>query len=281
VADATQWEQIEQVADCAYAVFEHLKHLAAQGEGIYQDDTHVRILALLAENRQATAARGRTGMHTPALGATQATQTICLYFAGRHHAGENLAALLAQREPGRDKPLVMSDALAANTVAEAALIRCPCLAHGHRKFRELEEVFPAECAVVLAALRQVFDHEEAARAQQMAPQERLTDHPQYSGPIMDQLQGWLDQQVVTCAVEPNSSLGKAFRYLLGRWDTFTRFLTTPGAPLANNPAERALKLAMRQRNKSLFYATEHGAYGASLLTSLIATCLHAGVNAPD
>jgi hypothetical protein len=104
VADATQWEQMERVADCAYPVLEHLKHLAAQGEVIYQDDTHVRIVALLAENRQATAARERTGMHTPALVAPPATQTICLYFAGRRHAGENLAALLAQREPGRDKP---------------------------------------------------------------------------------------------------------------------------------------------------------------------------------
>jgi hypothetical protein len=42
---------------------------------------------------------------------------------------------------------------------------------------------------------------------------------------------------------------------------------------------RALKLCIRQRKNSLFYATEHSAYIASLLTSLIATCLHAGVNA--
>ena len=52
VADATQWDQIERVADCAYPVFEQLKTLAAQGEVIYQDDTHVRILSLIAENRQ-------------------------------------------------------------------------------------------------------------------------------------------------------------------------------------------------------------------------------------
>jgi hypothetical protein len=44
-------------------------------------------------------------------------------------------------------------------------------------------------------------------------------------------------------------------------------------------AERALKLCIRQRKNSLFYATEHSAYIASLLTSVIATCLQAGVNA--
>jgi len=59
------------------------------------------------------------------------------------------------------------------------------------------------------------------------------------------------------------------------------FLKEPGAPLDNNVAERALKLAIRQRKNSLFYATEHSAYIASLLTSVIATCVQAGVNALD
>ena len=43
--------------------------------------------------------------------------------------------------------------------------------------------------------------------------------------------------------------------------------------------ERALKLFIRQRKNSLFYRTEHSAYIASVLTSVIATCLYAGVNA--
>ena len=43
--------------------------------------------------------------------------------------------------------------------------------------------------------------------------------------------------------------------------------------------KRALKLFIRQRKNSLFSKTEHSAYIASVLTSLIATCLHAGVNA--
>src|SRR6188768_3475599 len=42
-----------------------------------------------------------------------------------------------------------------------------------------------------------------------------------------------------------------------------------GAPLDNNVAERALKLCIRQRKNSLFYATEHSAYIASILTSII------------
>lgn len=282
VADATQWDQIERVADCAYPVFEQLKTLAAQGDVIYQDDTHVRILSLIAENRRIQAddtSEARTGMYTTALVAQQGAQTICLYFAGRAHAGENLEALLTHREADRGKPLVMSDALAQNAADEGALIRCHCLAHGRRKFTELEEVFPAECAIVIKALKHVFDHDEEARVQHMSAEERLRYHQQYSGPIMDRLKHWLEQQFEERTVEPNSSLGKAFHYLLGHWLNLTRFLDVPGAPLDNNIAERALKLAIRQRKNSLFYATDYSAYIASMLTSLIATCLHAGVNA--
>jgi hypothetical protein len=208
VADATQWDQIERVADCAYPVFEHLQELAAQGERIYQDDTHVRILSLRAANRQAQAegtSGARTGMYTTALVAQQGAQTICLYCAGRAHAGENLAALLMQRAEDRGKPRVMSDALAMNDADEAALIRCHCLAHGRRKFTELEDVFPHECAVVMDALAQVFDHEEAARIQQLSAPERFAYHQQYSGPIMAALKHWLAQQFEERTVEPNSS----------------------------------------------------------------------------
>ena len=282
VSDATQWDQIERVADCAYPVFEQLKTLAAQGEVISQDDTHVRILSLIAENRQAHTdgtSEGRTGMYTTGLVVQQDEHTICLYCAGRAHAGENLEALLTRREAGRDKPLVMSDALASNTADEGALIRCHCLAHGRRKFTELEEVFPDECTVVIEALKQVFDHEEEARVQQMSAEARLRYHQQYSGPIMEQLKHWLDAQFEERSVEPNSSLGKALQYLLTHWQTLTRFLEVLGAPLENNMAERALKLAIRQRKNSLFYKTDYSAYIASMLTSLIATCLQAGVNA--
>jgi transposase len=282
VADATQWDQIERVADCAYPVFEQLKTLAAQGEVIYQDDTHVRILSLIAENRRTQAddtSGARTGMYTTGLVVQQGEHTICLYMAGRAHAGENLEALLTQRDAGRDKPLVMSDALAANTADEAALIRCHCLAHGRRKFSELEETFPAECTVVIEAFKQVFEHDEAARLQQLTPTERLAYHQHASGPIMAALKSWLEQQFEERNVEPNSSLGKAFQYLLNHWQTLTQFLQVEHAPLDNNIVERALKLAIRQRKNSLFYATDYSAYIASILTSLIATCLHAGVNA--
>ncbi len=42
-----------------------------------------------------------------------------------------------------------------------------------------------------------------------------------------------------------------------------------------------MKLFIRQRKNSMFYKTEHSAHIASVLTSLIATCIYAGVNVID
>jgi rRNA maturation protein Nop10 len=285
VADATQWELAEQVADCAYPVFEQLEELAAQGAVIFQDDTHVRILALLAENRRADATGApleRRGMHTTGLVAQVGERVICLYRSGRAHAGDNLSALLARREAGRDKPIVMSDALAANQRDDDdTLIRCHCLAHGRRQFTDLAEVFPVESHHVITVLNQVFEHEAATRAHALSAAERLAYHQARSGPLLAALHEWLEHQFQERAVEPNSSLGQAFAYLLKRWETLTQFLRIPGAPLDSNAVERALKLFIRQRKNSLFYATVHGACVAGLLTSLIATCGQAGVNALD
>lgn len=290
VADATQWDLAEVVGDCSYPIFLQLEKDAAQGEVIFQDDTPHRILTLMKENHQARAhaqAQGkvkteeRTGMQTTALVVQVGEHRICLYYTGRRHAGENLDALLRKRALDRDKPLVMSDALSRNNAAEDTLIRCHCLAHGRRKFSELEEAFPAESAVVVTALSDVFDHEEYTRVEQLTAQERLAYHQEQSGPIMTKLKQWLEEQTAQRLVEPNSSLGKAIAYLLDHWETLTRFLQHPGAPLENNVAERALKLMMRQRKNSVFYATEHSASIASILTSVIATCVQAGVNAVD
>ncbi|MGE4095908.1 MAG: IS66 family transposase [Candidatus Binatia bacterium] len=290
VPDATQWDQGEIVGDCTYPIFKCLEKLAAQGEVIFQDDTLGRVLTLMEENQLARAqaqAQGkakpdtRTGMQTTALVVQVGEQRICLYYTGRRHVGENLATLLTKRDPERGKPLVMSDALSSNNATEAQLIRCHCLAHARRQFSELADDFPVESEVVVDALKLIYEHDDAAREQGLSAQERLVYHQTYSAPVFTALKSWLEQQTAEQLVEPNSSLGKAIAYLLEHWATLTQCIKEPGAPLDNNVAERALKLCIRQRKNSLFYATEHSAYIASILTSVIATCVQASVNAVE
>jgi hypothetical protein len=226
VPDATQWDQGEIVGDCSYPIFQCLEKLAAQGEVIFQDDTPGRVLTLIAENQLARAqaqVQGkakpdtRTGMQTTALIVQGGDRRICLYSTGRRHAGENLEALLTKREPGRGKPLVTSDALSHNHAEEAGLIRCHCLAHARRQFSDVADDFPAESAVVVNALKLIYDHDNEARDQGLSAQARLAYHQRYSAPVFTTLQTWLEQQTAERFVEPNSSLGKAIAYMLEHW----------------------------------------------------------------
>jgi transposase len=286
VSDATLWDLADQMGDRISPVFKQLAYEAAQSERFFHDDTHVRIVSLLKENRQAAeaAATGvgevleRTGIQTSGIVAQHGDRTIILYYSGRSHAGENLSEVLEKRQTGLPKPIVMSDALSSNTLKnEAEVIRCYCLFHGRRQFDDLEHVFP-QSTRVLEDLKQVFQFEAHTRKQGMNAEQRLAYHQQHSRPLLDELKPWMEAQVADREVEPNSSLGKAFSYLLKRWPSLTRFLTTPNAPLDSNTVERALKLMIRQRRNSLFFATEHGGTIASVLTSVIATCVAAGVN---
>ena len=279
--DATQWELVEQVADVGYVVFNHLRWFAAQQPLVFQDDTGARVLSLLKDN-QAEPPPARQGIDTTVLRCVGA-QTICLFFTGRQHAGENLADLLALREAALAPMLWMSDALAANTpkCQGARVVDLNCLVHARRQFVDLQAFFPSQCEHVVTAIATVYRYEAQCIAAALGPGQRLAYHQAHSAPVMDALKGWMEQQFTDQQVEPNSRLGQAFNDMLKRWAALTGFLRLPGAPLDNNPAEQALKPSVRYRNNSLFYKNLHGAYVGDVLSSLIETCRLNGSNPID
>jgi hypothetical protein len=281
LSDATQWDLVEQVADSSYPVYEYLKTLGANQPLVYQDDTGARILSMIQENRT-DPPPARTGMYTTVL-QFEGEQAICLYFTGRQHAGENLDDILAYRDPDLPPIQWMSDGLAANTPTQHQdqTLDINCIVHGRRKLVELEDYFPNESAQVIEAIAKVYEHETACKKQRLTPDQRLAYHQQHSRAVMDDLKAWMEKQFEDRCVEPNSRLGGAFDYLLKRWKPLTRFLEVPGAPLDNNTAERALKMILRLRKNSLFYANPHGAYVGDILTSLIETCRLARINPLD
>ena len=281
LSDATQWDLVEQVADSSYPVYEYLKQLGANQPLVYQDDTGARILSMIRENRT-DPPPPRTGMYTTVL-QFEGEQAICLYFTGRQHAGENLDDILAYRDPDLPPIQWMSDGLAANTPKQHKdrALDLNCMTHGRRQFVEIDEFFPSECTRVIDAIATIYQHEAHCKEQQLTPAQRLAYHQEHSRAVMGELKTWMEQQLEDRLVEPNSRLGGAFDYLLKRWEALTRFLHIPGAPLDNNTAERALKIILRLRKNSLFYANAHGAYVGDVLTSLIETCRLARINPLD
>ncbi|MGB5831484.1 MAG: IS66 family transposase, partial [Thiohalocapsa sp.] len=279
--DATQWDLVEQVADGAYIVYNYLKWLAAQQPLVFQDDTGARVLSLLKDN-QAEPAPARKAIYTSVLRCV-GEQTICLFFTGRQHAGENLDDLLALRDGALAPMLWMSDALAANTPKRHCerVVDLNCLVHARRQFSDIKEFFPNACEQVITAIATVYHHEAQCTKAELSPAQRLAYHQAHSASVMDALKGWMQQQFTDKQVEPNSRLGQAFNYMLKRWEALTGFLRIPGAPLDNNLAEQPLKLSVRYRNNSLFYKNQHGAVVGDVLSSLIETCRLNAVNPID
>jgi len=153
--ESVQFERCEAVADAALPVFLRLRQMAANGEVIYSDDTRVKILSCLKENEELEEEE-RRATQTSGIVVKAGDHWIALYANGRRHAGENFDELLKKRSAELEAPIQMSDALPSNWSGEEETIEAKCLAHARRKFVELEEIFPRECAVVLKAIEQVY-----------------------------------------------------------------------------------------------------------------------------
>jgi hypothetical protein len=274
---STQWDIVESFADKIHPVFTEFQFQAAQGDVIYNDDTIMKILDLMKQNKESS----RKGMFSSGVVSTTEGQKISLFFTGRKHAGENLEDILKKRKPDMKPPIQMCDALSRNFSGDFNTLLANCLAHGRRNFVDIAWNFPEECAHVLEELQKVYKHDALAKEQNLTPDQRLAFHQKNSKPVMDELKEWLSSQIDDKKVEPNSGLGKAIRYMRTHWNELTLFLREPGAPLDNNLCERTLKKAILHRKNSLFYKTEHGAYIGDLFMSLIHTCNLCDVNPFD
>jgi len=277
---STQWELVEELAQSVTPVFDHLLYVAAQAKTLCNDDTGMRV-GQLREQIKAEKDPERTGIFTTGIVASGGDHPIALFFTGRKHAGENLDELLRRRQPRLPTPLQMCDGLRRNEPKQFATILGNCLVHARRAFVEVSSHFPDECRHVLESLRDIYRLDAQAREQNLSPHQRLEFHQTHSQPLMEQLRGWLKDQIDQKKVEPNSGLGGAINYMLKRWEPLTLFLRQPGASLDNNITERSLKMAILHRKNSLSFKTERGAQVGDMFMSLIHTCRLGQINPFD
>lgn len=280
---STQWDIVYDMYSKVVPVFRCLVWHAGQGELVHNDDTTIKILELMGKRAEKLILAGksldeeligedRTGMFTTGIVATTEGHRIALFFSGRRHAGENLKEVLAQRAEDLEPPIQMCDGLSRNLPGKLKTIVANCLAHGRRKFVEVNDLFPEQCQHVLEALKIIYKNDAEARERKLSPEERLQLHKAESEPVMNDLLAWLKLQFDDRLVEPNSVLGQSITYMLNRWEKLTLFIRKAGAPLDNNVAERALKKMILFRKNSLFYRSRRGARVGDALMSLIYTC---------
>ena len=285
-SEGSQWAQVEEAAKSARLVWQSLRQLAARGKLIFNDDTKMRV-AMLGQNEtmapkdelgEANKKERRGIFTTGIVSLLEDGKEIVLFFTGKKHAGENLGELLKDRPPDLAAPVQMCDGLLANIPKALKTIVGNCLTHARRNFVNIFEAFPKKCEYVLGRLAEVYRHDDLAKRWNMTDDERLRYHQQLSGPIMDELYSWFEQQIRDKEVEPNSGMGKAIKYMQKRWHKLTLFLRVAGAPLTSDLVERALKTAITHRKNSLTYRTEVGARTGDIFMSIIQTCMKAEVN---
>lgn len=277
LADATQWDQISKLYPLVLPVYEAMEKNAAQGQLIYYDDTGNRILEAKSKAK---------AVHTTAFISTFGKHLIYLFYTSQRYAAQNLELLVAKRA-SEDKLITMSDASAQNIPRKidenliARWVLCFCLVHGRRNFYEILDSFTPECEFVLDIISQGYKNEAHCKRNGLDPPMRLQYHKEHSGPLMEALRVWLNNQLLHHLAEDNSGLGRATRYMLRHWDALTRFLSVAGAPIDNSLCEQAIKVAIRHRRNSLFYKTFKGAEIGDCLMSVIHTAAKNNVNIFD
>jgi transposase len=276
ISDTEIWGMTRDVANHAEPVFVHLCQLAANAECIHNDDTTARILELMKENEKESLER--KGIFTTALLAKEEDKQIALFFTGRQHAGENLSEILNMRDEGLPIPIQSCDALSRNLPKDHKTEVGYCLSHLRRKFYEIASMWPKECLQIVSGFNIVFLNDRVAKDQSLSAQARLEWHQEKSSSVMDKIRSYSSQLIKDKAIEPNSSFGRAVRYLENHWEGFTLFLRIPGVPISNNDDERLMKRAVLNRKNAYFFKNEAGARIADILMSIIESCVLNGVN---
>lgn len=273
---SVQWERCKAVSEALKPVYEQMREEAANGKIFYGDDTPVRIQELIEENKEKKEGE-RVGMHTTGVvvelfeGAR-----IALYDNSRQHTGEVLEELYKKRDASLPLPIQMGDGLSCNWCGEHERIVCKCLAHARRKFYELRKIYPSACGYVLKQIGKIYRNDAGTGG--MSDAERLCYHQKHSGPVMEELERWMEEQMAEKKVEPNSSLGKAIGYFQTHLEGLTAWLRYEGAPLDNNAAEQILKPPVMIRKNSYGYKTSKGAEVTAILLSVIHSCRLNGTN---
>jgi hypothetical protein len=279
----TQYMHLKNGAELLRGIFEQMELEAASSSVFISDDTPNTILKMLL--REDENGKIRTGVYTSAIHAILENNiSIQLYFTGNRHQGENMGELLRQRTAHTKKPLHMTDGSShgkpkllntADSLEKAEYLfvnAARCLVHARRRFFKIREDYKEACDYLLGLFGKIFGIEAELLRNRAGPEERVKRHSQDSGPLMEEILRYCQDNLAKKDVEPNSSLGKAMTYFIEDYEALSLFLHDPRSPLHTNSAERMIKDVARHRKNSLFFRTLQGAKVGDIWLSVIKTC---------
>ncbi len=151
-----------------------------------------------------------------------------------------------------------------------------CNAHARRKFEYALDSDPVRAAHLMVLWKKLYEIESRAKKQEFTPAQLLEVRQNEARPIFDEikiaLMDYKDQ------VLPKNPLGKAITYALNQWDALMRYTDSPILDIDNNISERTLRMVVIGRKNYMFAGSEAGAWRASIIYSLVASCKLKGID---
>ena len=143
-----------------------------------------------------------------------------------------------------------------------------CWAHLRRDFHDVWTSTRSEIAKeALDRIGKLYDIERQIAGQ--SAELRRAVRQDKSKPQVEAFRAWAEQQLTR--IPGKSDLAKAFRYGLGRWDSFCLFLEDGRVAIDNNPAERGMRPIGVGRRNWLFAGSDTGGETLARAMTIIET----------
>lgn len=264
IPDSTMGEWFARCCELLEPLYEELIRLALASGYVQADETPLKVLDKDSKNG---VVRGYHWVyHAP-------VERIVVfdYRPGRSKAGP--ARMLVEY-----KGWLQTDAYAAydNFEEREGVFLVGCLAHARRKFEEALGNDKARAEWMLGKMRELYAVEREAREGKLDHAQRLDLRAQKSRPLFGQIAEWvLENQ---SQVLPQSAIGKAIYYLIGRFEYIARILEDGQLEIDNNLVENAIRPIALGRKNYLFAGSHAGAKNAAIIYSLLGTAKMNGLD---
>jgi transposase len=151
-----------------------------------------------------------------------------------------------------------------------------CHSHARRKFDYAMDSDPVRAARMMALWGRLYEIESRAKKQKYDAAKLLEVRQKESLPILAEIKAALDEY--SGQTLPKSPMGKAITYSLNQWDALIRYADDPILEIDNNISERTLRMVVIGRKNYMFAGSEAGAWRASIIYSLVASCKLNGID---
>lgn len=128
----------------------------------------------------------------------------------------------------------------------------------------------------LRKIARIFAVERQSLIDGDTAEQRLGRRRRDSGPVIDELRTWIDEQRSTAP--PRTPLGAALGYLHRQWQRLLLFLGDGNVELTNNRVERELRKLVLGRRNWLFTWEDLGGERTAAVLSIVGTCVAHGIN---